>query len=48
AQVASYFNYITRIAEGLGAEPETFIRRWGDAPSAPHDGPDPSGSVAGP
>ena len=28
-QVISYFNYITRIADGLGVEPETFIRPWG-------------------
>ena len=24
-QVISYFNYINRIADGLGVEPETFI-----------------------
>lgn len=28
-QVISYFNYINRIADGLGVEPETFIRDWG-------------------
>lgn len=28
-QVISYFNYINRIADGLGVEPETFIRNWG-------------------
>jgi uncharacterized peroxidase-related enzyme len=28
-QVIAYFNYITRIADGLGVEPEEFIRRWG-------------------
>lgn len=28
-QVIGYFNYITRIADGLGVEPETFIARWG-------------------
>ncbi len=28
-QVVAYFNYITRIADGLGVEPESFIRRWG-------------------
>ena len=27
-QVIAYFNYISRIADGLGVEPETFIRRW--------------------
>ena len=29
AQVVGYFNYITRIADSLGVEPETFIRQWG-------------------
>lgn len=28
-QVVAYFNYITRVADGLGVEPETFIRPWG-------------------
>ena len=28
-QVIAYFNYITRIADGLGVEPEDFITRWG-------------------
>lgn len=28
-QVISYFNYINRIADGLGIEPENFIRNWG-------------------
>jgi uncharacterized peroxidase-related enzyme len=28
-QVIAYFNYITRLADGLGVEPETFIRPWG-------------------
>ena len=28
-QVIAFFNYITRIADGLGVEPETFIREWG-------------------
>lgn len=27
-QVIAYFNYITRIANGLGVEPETFVREW--------------------
>lgn len=27
-QVIAYFNYITRIANGLGVEPETFVRAW--------------------
>jgi len=28
-QVIGYFNYITRVADSLGVEAETFIRRWG-------------------
>jgi uncharacterized peroxidase-related enzyme len=28
-QVIAYFNYITRVADGLGVEPEDFIPRWG-------------------
>ena len=28
-QVVAYFNYITRVADGLGVEPEDFIRPWG-------------------
>ena len=27
-QVISYFNYINRIADSLGVEPEAFIRPW--------------------
>ncbi len=30
AQVIAYFNYVTRIADALGVEPETFIRLWGE------------------
>ncbi len=30
-QVIAYFNYITRVADGLGVEPENFIRPWGSA-----------------
>ena len=29
AQVIGFFNYITRIADGLGVEPEAFIEEWG-------------------
>lgn len=29
-QVISYFNYINRVADALGVEPETFIRKWGE------------------
>ena len=28
-QVISYFNYINRIADALGVEPEGFIQPWG-------------------
>lgn len=28
-QVIGFFNYITRVADGLGVEPETFIAEWG-------------------
>ena len=28
-QVVAYFNYITRIADGLGIDPEDFVRKWG-------------------
>jgi len=28
-QVIAYFNYITRIADALGVQPEPFRRRWG-------------------
>ena len=28
-QVISYFNYINRIADALGVEPEDFISPWG-------------------
>ncbi|MBW8011904.1 MAG: peroxidase [Chloroflexi bacterium] len=30
-QVIAYFNYITRIADSLGVEPEDFIQPWGVA-----------------
>ncbi|MFN0245202.1 MAG: peroxidase [Planctomycetota bacterium] len=32
-QVVAYFNYITRIADALGVEPETFIQTWGIPPA---------------
>ncbi|MBC8505745.1 MAG: hypothetical protein ISR58_09990 [Anaerolineales bacterium] len=28
-QVVGYFNYINRVAESLGVEPEDFIHPWG-------------------
>ncbi len=31
-QVIAYFNYITRVADALGVEPEDFIPPWGDSP----------------
>jgi uncharacterized peroxidase-related enzyme len=34
-QVIAYFNYITRVADALGVEPETFIRSWGEAAPKP-------------
>lgn len=33
-QVIAYFNYVTRVAEGLGVEPETFVPPWGGPPHA--------------
>jgi alkylhydroperoxidase family enzyme len=30
-QVISYFNYINRVADGLGVDKEEWIRAWGDA-----------------
>ena len=29
-QIIGYFNYITRIADALGVEPEDFIDFWGE------------------
>lgn len=28
-QVIAYFNYINRVADALGVEPETFVQKWG-------------------
>lgn len=28
-QIIGYFNYITRVADSLGVEPESFIQPWG-------------------
>lgn len=33
-QVIGYFNYITRVADGLGVEPEDFVKPWGSLFSA--------------
>jgi alkylhydroperoxidase family enzyme len=32
-QVIAYFNYITRIADGLGVEPKDFLQPWGQTPA---------------
>lgn len=32
AQVVAYFNYINRVADALGVEPEEFIRAWEQGP----------------
>jgi len=32
-QVIGYFNYMTRVADGLGVEPEDFIDPWGGDPA---------------
>ncbi len=32
-QVVAYFNYINRIADGLGVEGEDFVRAWGEGES---------------
>ncbi|MEZ4671273.1 MAG: hypothetical protein R3E39_25495 [Anaerolineae bacterium] len=29
-QIVSYFNYINRVADALGIEPEDFILPWGE------------------
>lgn len=29
-QVVSYFNYINRVADGLGIDPEPGVRPWGE------------------
>jgi uncharacterized peroxidase-related enzyme len=43
-QVAAYFNYVTRVADGLGIDPEPGLPVWGAtpadaAPIEPDDGP---------
>ena len=32
-QVIGYFNYINRMADALGVEPEDFIQPWGEPPT---------------
>jgi uncharacterized peroxidase-related enzyme len=34
-QVIGYFNYITRVADALGVEPEESIRPWGSESHGP-------------
>lgn len=34
-QIIGYFNYINRVADALGVEPESFIRPWENAAAAP-------------
>jgi uncharacterized peroxidase-related enzyme len=34
-QIISYFNYINRVADALGVEPETFVRPWGQPENEP-------------
>lgn len=31
-QVIAYFNYINRVADALGVEPEPFVRTWEESP----------------
>ena len=30
AQIIGFFNYINRVADALGVEPEGFVRPWGE------------------
>lgn len=32
AQVVASFNYFNRVADGLGLEPESFVRAWERSP----------------
>ena len=34
-QVIGYFNYINRVADALGVEPESFVRAWESSAAAP-------------
>lgn len=34
-QVIAYFNYINRIADGLGVDDEDFVQAWGEEPAPP-------------
>jgi len=35
-QVISYFNYINRLADALGVEPETFVHPWDESAPGHH------------
>ena len=37
-QVIGYFNYVTRVADGLGIELEDFVVPWGELILDEHDG----------
>jgi uncharacterized peroxidase-related enzyme len=45
-QIAGYFNYVTRVAEGLGLEPETFLPPWGSPAHRHRPPPGPAGAGA--
>ncbi len=36
-QVIGYFNYINRVADALGVEPEAFVRPWGEPAALSND-----------
>lgn len=35
-QIIGFFNYITRVADALGVEPEDFIEPWGSGADPSH------------
>jgi uncharacterized peroxidase-related enzyme len=43
-QVIGYFNYITRVADALGVEPEDFIEPFGGDEAGAHEPPPPTSS----
>jgi uncharacterized peroxidase-related enzyme len=43
-QIIAYFNYITRVADGLGIEEEAGIHRWGEAHGGPSASEEPHAS----
>ncbi len=36
-QIIAYFNYITRVADGLGVDPEPLLEHWGHSTGARGD-----------